>query len=369
MTITQFDDVFRAALWNTYKNKCFYCMRLLNWNEYQIDHLIPEWLQNEPERLNKLISDYGLDNDFDVNAHYNLVPAHMQCNNRKRGQIFEKEPVLFYIQLSKAKENTLSKEIEAAKNKKNKSAIFAKVQAALATGLIDHHEMEHLLQTARENYWSSQSIELSDEINYIDGVIKTFYLSGDYSWLQDKHIPHNEIDMVNDEGNQTVAQTLQEFNRALKEGFYPKTNIDIKGASGFTFLESFLELLKGATMPKISFVDEPRLTLQNLAYLSPTILFDIEDNLKIHVEKGLSVQDLVNAGLIEVKSPHQYEVTLEFNNFQISLREQFRADFNGDGIEDIFVQTWTNAVGGSLGFGDSMVLTRYSNRHLIEPAK
>jgi len=369
MSTTLFDDVFRTALWNAYNYRCFYCQQPLEWSSYQIDHLLPEWLNDNPEKLGETIKDYGLDKEFHINVPYNFVPAHIQCNNRKSGQIFEKETRLYYIQLSKAKQDVLNKEIKSFENKKRKGVIFSRVQAALATGLIDTEEMAKIIQTARENEWLSSSIEISGEINCIDGIIKTFYRNEDYSWLQNKPIPSNQITLINDKGEERSLLTLKEFNQALNDGFYPNTNVDLKGASGFTFLESLLKALEGATMPKISFIDEPRLTLQDFNYLSPSILLDTQDLLKEYIEKGHSVQDLIDQGIVKVDAADPYEISLEFDQFMVSFREQFRADFNGDGIEDIFVQAWTNAVGGTLGFGSTMILTRYSNKHLIEPAK
>jgi hypothetical protein len=54
---------------------------------------------------------------------------------------------------------------------------------------------------------------------------------------------------------------------------------------------------------------------------------------------------------------------------ETSLIEQFRADFNNDGIEDMFVKGWVRAVGGTFGQGFTKILTRYSNKHLIEEIK
>ena len=39
------------------------------------------------------------------------------------------------------------------------------------------------------------------------------------------------------------------------------------------------------------------------------------------------------------------------------LRELLRADFNGDGIEDILVYSYYT-IGGTFGYGDVFVLTR-----------
>jgi len=46
--------------------------------------------------------------------------------------------------------------------------------------------------------------------------------------------------------------------------------------------------------------------------------------------------------------------------------EQFRADFNDDGIEDIFVRGWTRSIQGTMGFGFTQILTRPSKRHLMD---
>jgi hypothetical protein len=51
------------------------------------------------------------------------------------------------------------------------------------------------------------------------------------------------------------------------------------------------------------------------------------------------------------------------------LTEQFRADFNNDGIEDMFVDGWIRAIRGTLGGGFTSILTRYSENHLIEEVK
>ena len=96
---------------------------------------------------------------------------------------------------------------------------------------------------------------------------------------------------------------------------------------------------------------------------------DFEGKLDEYYKQGLSVGDLVRQGNVKVNESGIYKVSLEFDGMETSLIEQFRADFNNDGIEDIFVRGWTRAIGGTLGYGFTTILTRYSNKHLIEEIK
>jgi len=51
-------------------------------------------------------------------------------------------------------------------------------------------------------------------------------------------------------------------------------------------------------------------------------------------------------------------VTLSYGGFRQSFWEGARADFNGDGVEDILVFTAGRAEGGTMGYADYFVLTR-----------
>ncbi len=366
MSTTGFNDVFRTALWNTYKHRCFYCNQPLDWDELQIDHLVPEWMQEDTKKLAALVIDLGLKADFKVNEAYNLVPAHSKCNLKKSGYVFESSAILFYLQLSKSKNRTLNAEIDRLNSRKNKGVILSKLQSALATNLIDLDEMSTLIEKAKQDEWSAKSIDLPHDIEFIDGVFKSFYLNENYSWLYDKILPETGLVLTNDHSELKYPHTVRDWIEATKDGFYPNTNADIKMSSGFLFLEEFLKILEFAKMPKMSFISDPWLTLKDLDSLSPSLLVDPEKGLKEYIYKGLSIGDLVRMDIIKINSSDRYEFSLEYNWMETSMREQFRADFNDDGIEDIFVQGWCRAIGGTLGFAFTSVLTKYSKHHLIE---
>uniref|UniRef100_UPI0026EFF170 hypothetical protein n=1 Tax=Flavobacterium alvei TaxID=2080416 RepID=UPI0026EFF170 len=154
--------------------------------------------------------------------------------------------------------------------------------------------------------------------------------------------------------------------KALNDGFYPLTTYAIKSSSTFTFFEGLIEALEKAKMPKVSFISDPWLEIDMLDYLSPNILMDEEGELLEYIENKLSIGDLVRKGIVKINDSYIYKISLEFGGFETSLIEQFRADFNDDGIEDIFVRGWTRATMGTMGFGFTTILTKLSEKHLIE---
>lgn len=373
MSLTTFDNITRSALWSSYNNICFYCNRPLEWDDLNIDHIVPELYSKDINAFEKVKAEYELDKNFDLNALYNLVPTHSKCNLRKSRELFIKQTTLYYLGLTNKALTKIQKEIEKLKNRKNKGQIISKLQSALATNLIDINELEVLLTKAKEDNWKSTEIKLPIGVEFIDEVYDLFYLNSDCTVLLDKKLllgkVFDSLELVNDKDEKRVVSTLREWKEAVKDDFYPLTTFAIKMSSHFTFLEELLEALHKAKMPKLSFISEPWIELDNLDFLSPNILHDFEGKLTEYADKGLSIGDLVRQGIITQNPSDIYKVSLEFEGMETSLIEQFRADFNNDGIEDIFVRGWTRAIGGTLGFGFTSILTKYSDKHLIDEVK
>lgn len=369
MSFTKCDNITRSALWIAYNCVCFYCSQNLDWDELHIDHIIPESLNNTKEYFD-VLKKYELMNGFNINSLYNLVPSHNQCNLRKGKQLFSKATTLYYLELTQQKTSRIVKEIEKIKARKNRGQIISKIQNALESQLVTTDELRLIISKAEKNNWNLKSVKLDLGISFLDDIFDTFYFGTDYSFLYDKKLfvggGYDYLVLENDEKQDRNVSTLNEWLIAIKEGFYPRTNAAIKMSSIFTHLEELITALKISKMPKVSFISEPWIDLTNLDLLSPSIINDYEGKLLTYHNDGYSVGDLVKNGIVKVNASDRYTISLEFEGLETSLREQFRADFNGDGIEDMFVRGWTRAVGGTLGFGFTTILTRYSDLFYLQ---
>lgn len=370
MSKTAFDNITRSALWTAYNNICFYCSRPLDWNDLHIDHIIPEFLSEEKVKFDKIISDFDLDTNFDFNALSNLVPTHSKCNLRKSHEVFPKVTTLFYLALALKTKPKVELEIEKLKRRKNKGQILSKLQSALSTNLIDTRELKEIILEAEKNNWDSTQIKIPIGIEFIDEVYDVFYLNSDLSILLDKKLllgdGSDSLELMNDNHNICNVSTLREWKEAISKDYYPMSTFAIKMSSSFSFLEDIVDAIQIAKMPKVSFISEPWIEIDDLDFLSPSILHDFEGRLTEYTEKGLSIGDLVKQGIVKIDNCSIFKISLQYEGFETSLIEQFRADFNNDGIEDIFVRGWTRALHGTMGYGFTTILTKYSNKHLIE---
>lgn len=372
MSKTKFDNITRSALWSSYNNICFYCNRPLDWEDLHIEHIIPEYFAESESEFRKLKLEYNLNQEFSINDLVNLVPTHSKCNLRKSNTLFPKTTILYYFGLTISKKNRIESEIEKIKKRKNRGLIISKLQSALSTNLISKKELKNILIQAEQNNWNIKKLKLPLEIKFLDEIYDTFYFNKDYSELKDKQLiipADNYLELLNDENVKVSVFTLNEWKDAIKKGFYPSNNYHIKLSSIFTFLDELISILKIAKMPKVSFISEPWLNIENLDILSPNILHDFENQLEEYAKKEYSIGDLVRKGIVIAHQSNPYEISLEFNGMQTFFTEQFRADFNNDGIEDIFIRGWTSAIGGTLGYGFTTIFTKYSEKHLIEEIK
>ena len=370
MSKTTFDNITRSALWTAHKNICFYCSQPLDWGDLHIDHIIPESFLHKNEEFEKVKKNFGLEKTFNLNELYNLVPSHSKCNHRKSNNLFSKSTTLFYLSIANKTELRVKLEIEKLKRNKNKGLILSKLQSALSSNIINEKDIKKILIEAEKHNWNVKEIRLPFGVEFIDKIYDTFYLDTDFSILLDnKLLMHNDedsLELVNDNNQKINVSTLNEWKKALNDGFYPLTTYAIKSSSTFTFFEGLIEALEKAKMPKVSFISDPWLEIDMLDYLSPNILMDEEGELLEYIENKLSIGDLVRKGIVKINDSYIYKISLEFGGFETSLIEQFRADFNDDGIEDIFVRGWTRATMGTMGFGFTTILTKLSEKHLIE---
>ena len=143
----KFTNLERLVIWENYDNKCFWCGEPLRFNDTSVDHVIPESLLENPEKLNQVKFLYKLPENFEINNFENWVPAHMKCNSRKGIKIFENSPVMIMIleQLLKKSEK-LKTEYEKLKHRQSKDKVVGKLVSDLENNTISSDDLIELLK-------------------------------------------------------------------------------------------------------------------------------------------------------------------------------------------------------------------------------
>ena len=369
MSKTSFDTPTRAGIWSAHKTKCFYCNTDIDFKDLNIDHIIPESISKQ--KLKELILEYGLNESFMINGFENLVPTHRICNQRKTDDVFNKASILYYLGLNVKKVESVKAEIEKLKRKNYFNKFHSKIVSALEQDYINVDELAKIINEKRNFDWTEKEIKLPIAIHFDDGLFDTFYFDKSFDDLYDKKIifggVFESINLINDSDEDITISTLREWMEATKKGFYPLTTKAIKLSENVDFLGNLLMAVEKAKLPKVSFLDEPWISINNLDYLSPKILFDPEEKFIINIQNGESIGDLYRKNLIKLNETDLFDISIEFDGLETSISEQFRADLNDDGIEDILVRAWYRSIHGSLGFGETLILKRQSTKSLIEP--
>lgn len=101
MSRYQFSAAERYAVYVTHGERCYLCRHPVDLKTMQVDHIIPEHLEDTPAKLAKVKRDLGRPMSFDLNSFENWLPSCGSCNNRKRELVFEPSP-LVQVELQRA---------------------------------------------------------------------------------------------------------------------------------------------------------------------------------------------------------------------------------------------------------------------------
>lgn len=129
---------------------------------FQVDHIIPEYLADQPEELQSVISSYALPDSFDLNSFENWLPSCASCNNQKRGTVFKALPI-FAVQLQRASDKA-SKARELATETRSKQQVSRAItilEAANEKGTLGELQLSRLKPLV-EYHNEHREPELSD---------------------------------------------------------------------------------------------------------------------------------------------------------------------------------------------------------------
>jgi len=177
----RFSTEQRFALWRTYRKRCFYCREPINFHDVTIDHVVPEYLLDKPEELQRVMIEYGLSADFSINDYCNWVPCHGRCNREKGTMIYRRSPKLITI-LETVKKQARKAKTEEQRIRKNlkKGELLGKLGIALEKGIVAKDEVAAILD-ARDDFY--------------EPIVITFGLNIDTVLRSGEDIPQNGVDL------------------------------------------------------------------------------------------------------------------------------------------------------------------------------
>jgi hypothetical protein len=184
MTVSKhrFSYVERYALWRTYDGRCFYCEKPLDFQDMTIDHVIPEWLAEEPEQLRQVRRDYEIDEnfpDFQINDFTNWVPAHpRKCNVRKGPQVFPKKMTLLLLRDVQQHLHKVREELEVLSRNRTRAHLFGSLSAAIENRRLTIQEIHGFLAEIENSQHAEEPLVLTFSL-MIDDVLSSDLLPED----------------------------------------------------------------------------------------------------------------------------------------------------------------------------------------------
>jgi hypothetical protein len=138
----KFSTIERTSVWKAHGGKCFYCNEPIQYSLITIDHILPESLLSQQNRLQEITIEYGLNKDFKINNYYNWVPACSSCNSKKKDRVPKKETALYYLEIAEEKYPKIKKLEEDLKASNKKDKLITNLDFFLEQGLISPEEVK-----------------------------------------------------------------------------------------------------------------------------------------------------------------------------------------------------------------------------------
>ena len=215
------------------------------------------------------------------------------------------------------------------------------------------------------------TFELATPIKFADGSEKTSFTKAEIEALRDLpiYMGGSKFDAtLGNNGDRRSPRTCRGYDAAISAGYRPVSNADIMLAAWFKYPCGTLQLLKRATRPKRSFLPTDDPELFDLKLLPLTLFPVVTDYEQVYGRdiKGETFYDQVEKGELEVIENTAHRFECKSLGSEYSLTEVARADFNGDGTEDILFRERDAAIGGTLRVYNLLILTRKSNEAKYE---
>ena len=205
------------------------------------------------------------------------------------------------------------------------------------------------------------TFSLAKPLQFRDGPDVSAVRRGDIDDLRSRPIRFGANDQITDvtlrkdpDGTAAVS-TCKEYDDAVAAGYAPYDTFSIKMAAFVLQPCGLLKALETARVAETSYISDPRAGVGTLRLLPFPLFPRLADEVR---EPDATYQSKVDSGDLVVRESSLMHLRVEEDGLAQDLEEVARADFNGDGIEDIFLDEYVYATGGTFGAGNVKILTR-----------
>jgi len=336
----------------------------------EIDHVIPESLDNNREERERLFGDLGLPFDWCLTDDKNLVPSCRPCNLRKLASLPPTNQLI--ILLTKVAEKAAEVARLRVHYEKEERADFARVrlETALASGLLKEVDVDKALAKAAAG---NDLVQLAHGADFLVGLTVENLRPSQVNELLDlavrlgADLPKGLPFTCDGDSVKRFVRTVREYRAAIAYGCYAYTTFDMKMEAFFKNADGMLTALEACRPSAHSFTRSPRCGLCDIDLLPSSLLAYLGegDQPKSIIAAYPTIGEVVRANKARVVQVSSFALTIEFEGTGTHMREILRADLDGDGYEDLLVTDYISAVGGTLGAGQKPIAL--ARRSLEEP--
>ena len=178
-----------------------------------------------------------------------------------------------------------------------------------------------------------------------------------------------ELTHPEDFSKREKIRTCRQFMEKKAEDYYALSGADMAAEGWYERTCGTVSMLKAAKRAERSFLERPDSGLSDVSVLSVRMLPVAAEvkrkEILLLAKEGLTIADLVAEGLVEVHSSSRTELDLSYGGSRARYHELARGDMNHDGLDDLVVFMGVRATGGTMGWYETLALTRRRPRGLI----
>lgn len=364
-----FSAAEREAIWLAWARKCGYTREPLDVSDFHIDHIVPEHLAENAEEFARVKAQLSLPDAFDVRSYYNLIPCRSRANLQKGGSTFDANRTNFFLGVAADKVDAIERHKAEIGRRNNRGRAIILLQQCLEKQELTSDEVLAILD--RNTAHPEEIFPLLLGLKYADQGEIDAISRADIDELLNRPIwlgtggPQEGLDLPNADGVRVNVRTCNEYKAAIAAGHFALSTYEISMATWFELQLGLLTSLKNAKSPSSSFVSDPHRGVADLDLL-PYSLFPVFERTEPDSHPGLTYQSKVDDGTLVVKKVGSGQLRIESTDgMGQNIVELARADFSGDGLEEVLVFDSFYATHGSMRGGAVRILSRHSATSLF----